>query len=265
MPAHWLTYEGRRSVLASASANRKAERPVNALLNYAFALLEAEAVLACQATGLDPGLGIVHADATSRHSMALDILEPARPEVEGHVLDLLASHTFAKSDFSEDREGHMRVRAPLTHELADMMPLMARWLAPWAEKVAHMLGAVMEGKYTARTPLTSSKTRAAQAVVKARKAEASRAKGARPPNSAPPNRSPCRYGTARAATPPWPTLAMSYVRGAKQRRATPIRCARQGAGPLRRASGRLPSGWAPSGRTWTPRCTAWRYCPAWQA
>jgi hypothetical protein len=29
------------------SSNRKAERPVNALLNYVFALLEAEAIVAC--------------------------------------------------------------------------------------------------------------------------------------------------------------------------------------------------------------------------
>jgi hypothetical protein len=49
IPPHWLVYEGRRSVLASANANRKAERPLNALLNYAFALLEAEATLARKA------------------------------------------------------------------------------------------------------------------------------------------------------------------------------------------------------------------------
>jgi CRISPR-associated endonuclease Cas1 len=66
IPPHWSRYEGRRSVLASAASNRKAERPVNALLNYVYALVEAEAILACQAVGLDPGLGIVHADAKGR-------------------------------------------------------------------------------------------------------------------------------------------------------------------------------------------------------
>ena len=63
VPPHWSRYEGRRSVLASAASNRKAERPVNALLNYVYSLVEAEAILACLAVGLDPGLGIVHADA----------------------------------------------------------------------------------------------------------------------------------------------------------------------------------------------------------
>ena len=174
IPPHWSCYEGRRSVLASSSSNRKAERPVNALLNYCFALLEAEAILACQAVGLDPGLGIVHADARARASMALDLIEPVRPEVEGFVLDMVERRTFRKAEFTETSDGHVRLLAPLTHELAETMPLWARSLAPWAEKVAHILGRAMDGKYQAATPLTSSRTKAAQAVVKARKIEASR-------------------------------------------------------------------------------------------
>jgi CRISPR-associated endonuclease Cas1 len=172
VPAHWTTFEGRRSVLASSSANRKAERPVNALLNYVFALLEAEAILACQAVGLDPGLGIVHNDTRGRQSMALDVLEPVRPEAEAFVLDMIERRTFRKVEFSETEDAHVRLRAPLTHELAETMPRWARSLAPVAEKVANMLGHAMEGKYVPVTPLTSAKSRSAQAVVKARKAEA---------------------------------------------------------------------------------------------
>jgi CRISPR-associated protein Cas1 len=172
IPAHWSTFEGRRSVLASSSANRKAERPMNSLLNYVFALLEAEAVLACAAVGLDPGLGIVHNDTKGRQSMALDLLEPVRPEAEGFVLDMLEARTFRKVEFTETEEGHVRLRAPLTHELAETMPRWARSLAPIAEKVAHMLGHAMEGKYTPATPLTSAKLRRAQVIVKARKTEA---------------------------------------------------------------------------------------------
>ena len=132
-----------------SSANRKAERPVNALLNYCFALLEAEAVLACQAVGLDPGLGIVHADARGRVSMALDLMEPVRPEVEGFVLDMVEHRTFRKAEFTETSDGHVRLLAPLTHELAETMPTWARSLAPFAEKVAHTLGRAMDGKYAA--------------------------------------------------------------------------------------------------------------------
>jgi hypothetical protein len=56
--------------------------------------------------------------------------------------------------------------------VAETIPRWARSLAPIAEKVAHMLGHAMEGKYTPATPLTSAKSRSAQAIVKARKAQA---------------------------------------------------------------------------------------------
>lgn len=172
VPAHWTAFDSRRSVLASGSGNRKAERPVNALLNYAFALLEAEATLACVAVGLDPGLGVVHNDARARQSMALDLMEPVRPEVEAFVLDMVDNRSFRKVEFAETGEGHVRLRAPLTHELAETMPRWARSLAPVAEKVAHMLGQAMDGQYVPVTPLTSAKQQAAQVAVKARRAEA---------------------------------------------------------------------------------------------
>jgi CRISPR-associated endonuclease Cas1 len=174
IPPHWSRYEGRRSLLASSAANRKAERPVNALLNYCFALLEAEAVLACQVVGLDPGLGIVHADARGRASMALDLMEPVRPEVDAFVLDMVERRTFRKAEFTETADGYVRLLAPLTHELAETMPQWAKSLGPIAEHVAHVFGKTMDGTYSAATPLTSRRHRDAQAVVKARKIEASR-------------------------------------------------------------------------------------------
>ena len=172
IPPHWSRYEGRRSVLASAASNRKAERPVNAMLNYLYTLVEAEAILACQAVGLDPGLGIVHADAKGRQSLALDLMEPIRPEVDGFVLDMVERRTFRKAEFTESSDGHVRLLAPLTHELAETMPQWAKSLGPIAEHVAHVFGKAMDGTYSEVTPLTSRRHRDAQALVKARKASA---------------------------------------------------------------------------------------------
>jgi CRISPR-associated endonuclease Cas1 len=174
IPPHWSRYEGRRSVLASAASNRKAERPVNAMLNYLYSLVEAEAIFACQAVGLDPGLGIVHADAKGRQSLALDLMEPVRPEVDAFVLDMVERRTFRKAEFTETSDGHVRLLAPLTHELAETMPQWAKSLGPIAEHVAHVFGKAMDGSYSAATPLTSRRHRDAQVVVKARKVEATR-------------------------------------------------------------------------------------------
>jgi len=174
IPPHWSRYEGRRSVLASAASNRKAERPVNAMLNYLYSLVEAEAILACKAVGLDPGLGIVHADAKGRQSLALDLMEPVRPDVDAFVLDMVERRTFRKAEFTETSDGHVRLLAPLTHELAETMPRWAKAVGPIAEHVAHVFGKAMDGTYSAATPLTSRRHRDAQAVVKARKIEATR-------------------------------------------------------------------------------------------
>jgi hypothetical protein len=147
---------------------------MNAMLNYLYSLVEAEAILACQAVGLDPGLGIVHADAKGRQSLALDLMEPVRPEVDAFVLEMGERRTFRKAEFTETSDGHVRLLAPLTHELAETMPQWAKSLGPIAGHVAHVFGKAMDGTYSAATPLTSRRLRDAQAVVKARKVEATR-------------------------------------------------------------------------------------------
>jgi CRISPR-associated endonuclease Cas1 len=164
IPAHWTRYEGRRSVLTSANQNRKTERPLNAILNYLYALAEADAMFACQAVGLDPGLGIVHNDARGRQSLALDLIEPVRPMVDGFALELLERRTFRKVEFTETADGHCRLKAPLTHELAGTLPRWSQAVAPIAERMAQALGLAMVGKYKPVTPLTGTSQRQAQAV-----------------------------------------------------------------------------------------------------
>ena len=48
-------------------------------------MLESEARLAAAALGLDPGLGVLHVDSGSRDSLALDLLEPVRPQVDSYL------------------------------------------------------------------------------------------------------------------------------------------------------------------------------------
>jgi CRISPR-associated endonuclease Cas1 len=175
VPPHWRVFDSRRSAITGASnTNRTAERPINALLNLAYRLAEIEARFACVRLGLDPGLGVLHADAAGRDSLALDVLEPVRPVVDRFVLDLIAERMFYKRDFIERSDGHVRVAASFSHELVATMPTWRRAVAPHAERVAHLFADQVAGKLTVTTPLTGAKGRAASAEVRLRKARAAR-------------------------------------------------------------------------------------------
>lgn len=158
LPYHWRTFGSRSSPLTGSS--RSAANPANAILNYLYAMLEAEARIAALAMGLDPGLGIYHADQRNRDSLACDLMEPVRPHIDEFVLDLLASHTFAAADFHERREGMCRILPPLTRLLAETALRWAKAVGPIAEQVAQTLLDEADG-YTPKrgrlpTPLTQA-------------------------------------------------------------------------------------------------------------
>ncbi len=92
IPARWLRCGSRASVLTGAP--RAATSPLNAVRNYLFACVEGEARLALLAHGLDPTLGVLHADQRNRDSLALDVMEPVRANVDAFLLDLLEDRVF---------------------------------------------------------------------------------------------------------------------------------------------------------------------------
>jgi CRISPR-associated endonuclease Cas1 len=148
IPAHWARYDSRASVLTGAP--RAATNPVNALLNYLYALLESESRLALLAVGLDPTLGVLHADQRNRDSFALDAMEPIRPAVDAFILDLLEERILTSRDFAELSNGICRVRAPLTHELALTLGRWRLLLAPIVAHVAQVFRAALLGRGDAK-------------------------------------------------------------------------------------------------------------------
>jgi hypothetical protein len=171
VPAHWPMFEGRRSLLAKGVSAKKAERPLNAVLNLLYKLAGIEARLAALALGLDPGLGFVHADARGGDGLAWDLLEPVRPAVDRLVLDLVAERTWRRADFVERSDGSIRLAPALVQELAATMPAWGRVAAPHAEAVAHLLGRAVRGEWEPRTPLSGAKAAAARERVRKRKRE----------------------------------------------------------------------------------------------
>ena len=120
IPEHWRSFGQRQSLLANGP--RSASNPANAILNYLYSLLEAETTLACQQIGLDPGLGIFHTDQRDRDSLALDVMEAARPAVDAYVLGLLGKRTLSVKDFAETRQGGCRLTQTMSARLAESIP-----------------------------------------------------------------------------------------------------------------------------------------------
>ncbi len=161
VPEHWRAFGMRKSPLTGSPRN--AANPANAILNYLYAILEAETRIALLTVGLDPGLGLMHADQASRDSLACDVMEALRPTVDSWLLGYLAGTHFAKNDFFERPDGTVRLTSRLTAVLAETASIWARAVGPVAEWVAaelvhgkgHQRGMRLR-KGTLPTPLTQA-------------------------------------------------------------------------------------------------------------
>ncbi len=178
VPEHWKAFVQRTSYVTKSP--RKAMNPINAILNYLYAILETEARIACLGVGLDPGIGLMHADLQSRDSLAADLMEPIRPEVDAWVLDLVQSNIFRKADFFETRDGVCRLMPPLTEQLMKTENHWRRLIAPIAEYVAKRLlvdptaGSRRTDKIKLKTPLTQENRSRARDGVRRRRRPSSK-------------------------------------------------------------------------------------------
>jgi CRISPR-associated protein Cas1 len=144
IPNHWRTFGTRISPLTHSP--RLSVNPPNAILNYLYALLESEARLAAVAMGLDPGLGVLHADTDTRDSLACDLMEPIRPHVDAFLLNWLARQPFRREWFFEQRTGNCRLMATFAEQLAKTTSLWAHAVAPVAERVVKALWSTAKRK-----------------------------------------------------------------------------------------------------------------------
>lgn len=157
LPKHWLNFTTRTS--PHSRSPRAAVNPANAMLNYLYAILEAEARIACMAMGLDPGLGLYHADQRYRDSLACDLMEPVRPTVDMHLLQMLQTRSFKKADFFETRQGVCRVMPSVSRHLA---PTAVKWsaaVAPVVERVAQTLASDCTRSKRSQRPLPTPLSR----------------------------------------------------------------------------------------------------------
>jgi CRISPR-associated endonuclease Cas1 len=163
IPEHWRSFGTRHSPLTGSP--RLAINPPNAMLNYFYAVLEAESRLALAALGLDPGIGVMHVDAPSRDSLACDLMEAIRPQVDAYLLDWIVREPLHREWFFEQRNGNCRLMGSFAMRLSETGPTWGRAVAPIAEWVSRTLWSTLRkpgGQRFPATRLTQSRRRQAK-------------------------------------------------------------------------------------------------------
>lgn len=114
IPDDWYQIGRRSSKLGSTShPNRFATHPMNAMLNYAYGVLESQVRMQVVATGLDPTIGILHGNARKQHGLVFDLMEPLRPILDRTILEFVQSHRFHRHDFVLGNNGNCRLNPEL--------------------------------------------------------------------------------------------------------------------------------------------------------
>lgn len=120
IPPGWLEFDSRSSLLSGKKQkNWKASHPINAMLNYGYAMLEADLRIKCITHGFDPRIGIGHRpDKGSPDPFLFDVMEPFRPVVDRAVLGFAQSESFSPKDFVLRSDGVCRLSPQLARVLA---------------------------------------------------------------------------------------------------------------------------------------------------
>jgi len=89
---------------------------VNTLLSFVYTLLAHDCVGACEAVGLDPQAGFLHADRPGRPSLALDIMEEFRPFFADRLVLTLINRQQVKADGFKKTESGAVIMPPETQK-----------------------------------------------------------------------------------------------------------------------------------------------------
>lgn len=105
-------------------SRRPAEDLFNAVLNYLYGMLYSVVESGLFATGLDPHLGLLHADEYRKPVLAFDLIEPFRPWVDRLLIDECLIHTLENSYATANQYGLFLNKKGKAY----VIPLFNQWL-----------------------------------------------------------------------------------------------------------------------------------------
>lgn len=122
IPKSWHQYQSRSSTLTGKlPRNWKASHPINAMLNYAYAVKVSQLQIKAVAEGYDPYSGIMHHLRADFPAYAYDMIEPERPKVDATILAFAQSRKFSGADFILRKDGVCRLSPQLARLVAALV------------------------------------------------------------------------------------------------------------------------------------------------
>jgi CRISP-associated protein Cas1 len=122
IPDDWNKIDRRSSKLANRfHPNRNATHPVNAMLNYAYGVLESQVRMQVAAAGFEPTIGILHGNAKGKAGLVYDLMEPLRPIADRRILEFVQINRFHPSDFTIRADGVCRLNPELARQIVSVI------------------------------------------------------------------------------------------------------------------------------------------------
>jgi CRISPR-associated endonuclease Cas1 len=118
IPASWRTI-GPRTSLYKVAGNRNAAHPVNAMLNYAYAVLESQIRIKLVSDGYDPTQGIMHETREGSSAFVFDMMEPERPKMDKALLEFVKANPLRPADFTIRADGVCRLNPEMANLLVE--------------------------------------------------------------------------------------------------------------------------------------------------
>ena len=101
-------------------------------------------------------------------SLACDLMEPVRPQVDACVLDWLRREPWRKNWFFKQRDGNCKLTSEFAARLSETSKMWSQALGPFAEWIAHALWSTKSQASRAKAPatrLTQNRKREAKGIL----------------------------------------------------------------------------------------------------
>jgi CRISP-associated protein Cas1 len=85
------------------AGNRNAGHQVNAMMNYAYTVVESEVRIKAISDGYDPAIRIMHEGRDGSSKFIFDLMEPERPNIDRAIVEFLKAEKLHPADFTNDR------------------------------------------------------------------------------------------------------------------------------------------------------------------